>query len=235
MRVREHLIRRLDWDDTPVLLDNDANLNALAEYIWGAARRSVAQDHPPYLDVVYLEWSVGIGMGLILNGELYRGAGSAGEIGHTVVQEEQQVKERLEVTAGSMSIVREALGLAADEEPTDNQVREAVRRASGPDDRAVTAFRRAALQIGRVLGPVIHLLNPQLVVIGGEIGRSAYDVIKPPLLEALKEYTMRPALADVTVVVAELGDCPILQGATSLLLRPTKGDPDALLTYLRNR
>ena len=90
MRAREQLVSRLGWDDVVFLIDNDANLAALAEYVWGAGRWAASRGSspagvPPLEDMVYIEWSRGIGCGLVLGGCLYRGRGVAGEFGHTVI------------------------------------------------------------------------------------------------------------------------------------------------------
>ena len=78
VRAAEALSSRLDL---PVQVDNDANLGALAELHWGAAAG--------YRNAAYLKVSTGIGAGLIVDGRLYHGAGGmAGEIGHTIIQED---------------------------------------------------------------------------------------------------------------------------------------------------
>src|ERR671933_176502 len=103
--------RRLDL---PIAVDNVANLGALAEAAFGAARDA--------RDLVYLKVSSGIGAGLILNGRLYRGAdGLAGELGHRIVDEHGPVcrcgnRGCLETVASSVALVaslgREGLSLA---------------------------------------------------------------------------------------------------------------------------
>ena len=76
MSVRENLRARLGWDHVAVLMDNDANVSALAESIWGAGRPSRLPDSPSYKNIIYVEWSKGIGAGLILDGQIHRGKGS---------------------------------------------------------------------------------------------------------------------------------------------------------------
>jgi predicted NBD/HSP70 family sugar kinase len=247
-RLREQINDRLGWAQATVLLDNDANLSALAEYIWGAGRQSFP-DRTPYQNVVYLEWSWGIGMGLILLGQLYRGGGIAGEIGHTIVRgddepdagnEDPDPCERchkhgcLEAVAGLRAILKQLPSAPSKPPPfTCQDLIAAAALADSPDHAPI--FKAAATRIDRVLGPVIHLLNPELVIIGGEIGWFGYEAVKGPLLEALKNYTMRPALTDVAVVPAKLTKHSTLEGAISLMLRPTPGDPDALLAFLQRK
>jgi predicted NBD/HSP70 family sugar kinase len=245
-RLREHINDRLRWRKRPVLLDNDANLNALAEYIWGAGRQSL-EDLPPYQNIVYLEWSWGIGMGLIIGGELYRGGGIAGEIGHTVVRGSVEAAAPaakdpdpclrcnkqgcLEAVAGLRAILKQLPAAPPGPQLSRQHFLDAVAAAGTPDHAAV--FDAAATRIDRVLGPVIQLLNPELVIIGGDIGRFGYDAVRGPLMRRLKDFTTGAALADVVVVGAKLRKQPTLQGAVSLLLRPTPGDPDELLAFLQ--
>jgi hypothetical protein len=86
-----------------------------------------------------------------------------------------------------------------------------------PRDLVVRRSGRDARE--HVLGPLISVLNPDLVLIGGEVGQNGFDVVKSPLLQALKRHTMRPALRDVEVVGATLQRRTALQGAIALVLR----------------
>jgi len=241
MSVREHLRARLGWDDVPFRLDNDANLSALAEHVWGASRASRLADRPPYRNVVYLEWSRGIGAGLILEGELYRGDGLAGELGHTVIGDGDERCGRcghagcLELAAGWDAVLRRLPEYGEGARLREHDLRAALRRAAELGSDAERAFARAATALGRVVGPAIHLLNPQLVIVGGDVGRLGYDVVKGPLMRSLIEHTLRPALADVTVVGPRLPDYAALRGAIALILRGDRDHPGALLAFLQRK
>jgi predicted NBD/HSP70 family sugar kinase len=226
--VREQLRRRLGWDDVPFLIDNDANLSALAEHAWGAAR---SRDGRQYRNVVYVEWSDGIGAGLILGGGLYRGAGAAGELGHAVVQDDGPVCRGCGATGCLESLA--AWDALSREIPEAGDLEAALRLARSGDATARAVFERAADRLARGLGPLINVLNPDLVLIGGMVGRNGYEVIRPALLRGLKRHTMRPALQDVEVAGATLPGRAALQGALGLVLRTPEGDPDALIPYLQ--
>lgn len=242
MTVREHLRDRLGWDSVPVVLENDANLSALAEYVWGAGRPSPLRDHRPYTNVVYVEWSRGIGAGLILNCELYRGEGVAGEIGHTVIYDDNRGKtcDRcgntgcLETVAGWEAILSGRGGSTTPAHVTLRDLDATTARARETGSEEAKLFGDAARQLGRVLGPLIHVLNPQLVIIGGDVGRRAYDVISGPLRTSLKQHTMRPALQDVSVVGPRLADAALL-GAAAIVLRSASDEPDRLLAFLQRK
>jgi predicted NBD/HSP70 family sugar kinase len=222
---RDHLRSRLGWSQVPFLLDNDANAGALAEHLWGAARDA--------RNAIRVEWSRGVGAGLILGGTLYRGAGVAGELGHTVVVEGGPLCPRcgnlgcLDVVAGSAALVERIPG-AADLEA-------ALTLARAGDPAAVAVFTEAAEHTAKALGAMVSVLNPNLLVIGGIVGGDGYDVVRPPLLQALKRYTMRPALRDVEIARTTLADWAELRGALALVLRTPGDDEDALLSYLAHR
>jgi predicted NBD/HSP70 family sugar kinase len=240
--VLDHLRASLG-PDLPIRLDNNANVDALAELVWGAARPAPERNPRSYRNVVYVEWSRGIGAGLIFDGELYRGEGVAGEIGHVVVRDASDApvcefcgnNGCLESVAGWEAILRRLPAYPAKRRLVLDELRKTLELAANPDSPEARQFARAAEDLARVLGPVISFLNPQLVVIGGDVGRLGFRIIDSPLQLSLRRYTMRPALADVTVVQTELPDEAPLQGAVALVVRPSRGEQRALLRFLRRK
>jgi predicted NBD/HSP70 family sugar kinase len=237
--MRQHLRSRLHWDHLPCRLDNDANLSALSEFFWGAARPSRIGDHARYQNVLYIEWSRGVGAGLILSGELYRGGGLAGEVGHTVICEgdDAQLCKRcgntgcLETVIGWDSLLRRLVDFENDQVVIlEEDLKRALRRANDPATHEAKLFASAAMRLGSVLGPLINVLNPELVILGGDVGNWGYDVVRPWLMESLKRHTMRSALAEVTIVAGRLGDRATRCGAVALVLEPV-GEFDALLAF----
>ncbi len=228
--VRDDLRRRLGWETVPLLIDNDANLSALAEYTWGAARSRQERD---YRNLIYLEWSHGLGAGLVIGGELYRGAGVAGEIGHAVISTDGPTCQHcgnngcLEAFAAWPALSREI--------PSAADLVLALRLARTGDATARAAFADAADHVARAIGPLISVLNPDLVLIGGTVGQEGYDLVRPSLMRALKRYTMRPALQDVEIAAATLPAPTAIQGTFALVLRAPKDDPDPLLAYLKGK
>jgi len=239
LSARVQLQRRLGWHNVPFLVDNDANLGALAEHTWGAARQP---NGARYQHLIYVKWSRGIGAGLILNDTLYRGRGIAGEIGHTIVGSppatagDPQACPRcgridcLSAIAGWDAIKRET-GIDKLRTALDSARADAGSPARG-------AFERAADQVAQTLGPLIDALNPQLVVIGGGVGHEGFDVVRSPLLRGLKRYTLRAAYRDVSITGAsEFPDDERteMHGAIGLILRNPDDDPDPLLAFLQRK
>lgn len=79
------------------------------------------------------------------------------------------------------------------------------------------------------LGEPFHFLNPELVIVGGDIGTAGYNVIRAPLLNSLRAFTMHRALSDVTVLQGKLGDHASRRGAAALVLRQSDDQVDPLL------
>lgn len=195
----------------PVHVDNDANLGALAEWSWGAAHGCT--------DVVYLKIATGVGAGLIVNGQPFRGAGgTAGEIGHLVIDPGGPVcrcgnRGCLEVFAGGDAVL-EALRLTHG----SMTLTEVIHRAHQGDPGCRRALTDAGRTVGTALAAVCNLFNPQRVVVGGELG-TAGAVLLDPLRESLGRSAIRSAADDVEVVEATLGDRAEVLGAIALAMR----------------
>ena len=201
-----------------VVVDNDANLGALAEWAIGAARGCS--------EVIYLKLATGIGAGLIINGRPFHGiGGTAGEIGHLMIDPAGPVcrcgnRGCLEVVAGADAILdslRRTHG--------DLTVAELLQASARGDLGTRRALADAGRIIGTALGTVCNLLNPQRVVVGGELG-SAGEVIIEPSRQALDGSAIRSAAQDVDVVEAHLGDRAELLGAVALAVR--SADPQRI-------
>lgn len=196
--------------DCPVHADNDANLGALGEWMWGAARG--------HSEVVYLKAATGIGAGFILNGRPFGGAGgTAGEIGHTVIDPNGPVcrcgnRGCLEMLAGSDAVLAAMPGVGLERVIASAQRGERV---------AMGAVADAGTAMGLALATLCNLVNPELIVVGGELA-SAGDLLLDPMREALQRSAIHSAAADVTIVRGELGERAEVLGAVALaLLRST--------------
>ncbi|MBX5436558.1 MAG: ROK family protein [Alicyclobacillaceae bacterium] len=179
-------------------LDNDANVAALAEHRFGAARGA---SH-----VIYITVSTGIGAGIIIGGELYRGqSGVAGEIGHVVVNPAGppcQCGRRgcLEALASGTAIAR----TATQRYGRPVTAAEVARLASAGDAVARAVLDEAIENLGWGLVSVVNLLNPAVVVIGGGVAQ-----VGAAMFDKLNAIVRRQALAGagdaVRIVPASLG------------------------------
>jgi predicted NBD/HSP70 family sugar kinase len=208
MTAADELRERLGF---PVIVDNDANLGALAEAAFGAGRDAG--------DLVYLKISSGIGAGLILNGRLYRGsAGLAGELGHVLVDPEGIVcrcgnRGCLETVAASGALVdrlRETRG-------EDVSIEGVLELARSGDAVARDLVYQAGRALGTVSATLLNLLNPEMLVVGGQLA-AAGDL----LLDGVRESVARAALPETSrgakLVAGVLGDRAPVLGALALVV-----------------
>src|ERR1700754_1367423 len=154
MTAASEMRRRLD---IPVMVDNDANLGALAEAAFGAGRDAG--------DLIYLKVSSGIGAGLILNGRLYRGsAGLAGEIGHVLVNPDGIVcrcgnrgcLETVAATGALVDLLRRSHG-------EDLTVPEMLEHARAGDVGCRRVIHDAGRALGQATASLINVLNPEML------------------------------------------------------------------------
>ena len=194
----------------PVAVDNDANLGALAELRFGAGR---GLQH-----VVYVRVSHGIGAGLVLGGQLLRGrAGAAGEIGHVVVDPDGRpcrcgkrgCLETVVGAAGLVSPLREARGHLT--------LRDVVAGARSGDPLLAGVVATAGRQLGEALVDVCALVDPDVVVLGGELS-VAGDLLLDPLRAVLAERALPSTAGPTRVVAAALGDQSEVRGALAVAL-----------------
>jgi predicted NBD/HSP70 family sugar kinase len=185
-------------------IENDANLAALGERMFGCGVRTET--------FVFLMVGTGIGMGIIINGSLYRGAhGAGGEVAFLPFGPDSfadiDVKERglLEEAAAASGIVRHALAMGMTEASSAKHIFDAAR--SG-DQLALAVVEREGQYLARAVASIAAILDPELIVLGGGIGRNL-DLLISPLERHLHAITpLQPLIA-----ASQLGDDVILLGA----------------------
>jgi len=207
----EQLARRLG---VPVDVDNDANLGALAEFTFGAAR---GLD-----DVIYVKVSSGIGAGIILGGRLHRGVtGNAGEIGHVEVRADGVVcrcgnRGCLETVASGSAL----LGVLRPVHGDALTLAGMLELAAAGDPGTLRVINDAGRAIGHALGDLCNSLNPGAIVVGGDLSAAG-----APLLDGIREAVDRhaqPGAAEaVTVIRSVLGERAEMLGALTLVINDT--------------
>jgi glucokinase len=206
----------------PVYINNDANLAGLAEYRFGAGRGTT--------DLVYLTVSTGIGAGIICDGRLLMGAhGLAGEPGHTTVQPEGPRCNCgnvgcLERMSSGPAIARQAAEwiaqghdsllsqeLQGGRELTAEMVGEAALQG---DVVALQAVARAAHYLGIGVLNLIHIFDPDKVVLGGGVSKLGVLLFEP-VRAWVHNHAMAPVQRETPIVPASLGDQVGLLGAVA--------------------
>jgi predicted NBD/HSP70 family sugar kinase len=200
-----------DLTAAPILVDNDANVIALAE------RHG---DWRGVDDLLLLKISTGLGAGIISGGVLQRGAvGAAGEFGHNKTPAAAGVPCRcgdtgcLEAIAGGWALVRalQQQGHAV------GHVRDVVELANHGEPEARRLIRESGRHVGEVIAGAVNLLNPAVVVIDGDMSR-AYDILVAGLRETLYGNATALATRVLQVVPATYGDRSGVIGSAALIL-----------------
>lgn len=200
--VRANLTARLG---VPVSLENDVNMAALGERARGAARG--------WRNFIFVALGTGLGAGIVVNGELLRGAhAAAGEIGYTCVGEQRlgpsfRRDGRLEALVGGPGITRRAGSQWLSAEQVF-----AAARADEAEARIIVA--ETARWLGIAIGNLAAALDPEGIVLGGGIGSQA-DL----LLEPIRTVVQQIAPAPVVIVASTLGADAQLHGAIASALR----------------
>ena len=195
----------------PVYLENDVNMITLGEWKFGAGKG--------YQNLICMTLGTGVGGGLILNNQLYRGEGFvAGELGHIPINEDgpacncggyacferyvgnQQLFRRLEKIFGRKGMVTQ----------------DAFYLAIQGDQRAIKFWQETATHIGNALTGVVNVLNPPLIVIGGGVANNA-KFLFPTIKKVIQKRAMKVQAAMVKIVRAKLGDDAGIIGARVLV------------------
>lgn len=211
----EHLAATLEL---PVRADNDANLGALGEYVWGAGRGCA--------DLVYVKLATGIGAGIVLDGRLYRGAaGTAGELGHVTLDARGPVcrcgnRGCVELTVGGRALLEHARATR----PRIRDLIELVGLAADGDPGCRRLLIDAGIQLGIAMGSLVNLVNPDRIVLGGELG-VATELLLEPLRRGLADTAMPAAASVVQVVPAQLGERASALGGVALVLGAAASAP----------
>src|SRR6185312_9432650 len=228
----------------PMYFDNDANMGARGESQYGAARNV---DHMAYVKV-----ATGIGCGLIVNGDIYRGSsGAAGELGHVTIDDNGPVcdcgnRGCLEVVAGAAAVTMAASrgvypdsdgasdgydGFDAGEsmaagprraDPLD--VADVVHAALAGDTGAQEAIERAGYHIGIALAGLVNIFNPSLILLDGSVARSG-ELLLAPIRQAIVRRSLAASSSAIRIELALLGDNAIGLGAVATVIEAAFGPP----------
>ena len=205
----------------PISVANDADLGALAELRRGAA---VGTNH-----VLFISGEVGVGGGLIVDGRPFTGlAGYAGEVGHIPVNPAGSVCRCGSVGCWETEVGESALLTRAGRLPDGGraEVDAVLRDAAAGSPAAMNALNNVGRWLGVGLAGLVNVLNPELIVLGGQFGRIHPHVIAT-LRAELDRMTLEASREFVRVVPATLGvDAPLL-GAAELAFEPLLADPAA--------
>ncbi|GAO41172.1 ROK family protein [Flavihumibacter petaseus] len=220
--IAEFLEERLNL---PVYIDNDSSLVALSEYRFGAARKRK--------NVMVVNMSWGVGLGIIIKGELFRGNnGFAGEFSHIPIFTSNKLCSCgktgcLETEASLLVLIEKAkegirngkttnLRHLSDTNP-EEAYESIVSMALKGDKFCIEIISEIGYNIGRGLAILIHILNPELIILSGR-GASAGKLWRAPIQQAINEHSI-PRLAEHTEIeISTVGARDELLGAAALVM-----------------
>lgn len=206
--IRDYLQKK--WE-VQVSVNNDAELGALGEWAYGAGRG----EH----NLCYLKVGTGVGAGILLDGQIYRGTtGTAGEIGHMTINENGPIcscgnKGCLEAFTGGRAIAQKAMEMVragestelADIDPVERiTIKEVVAAARRGDLLSQQLFKESGSHLGTAIAGMVNLFNPSMVVVGGGVSQIG-DLLLEPIRRTVQSRSLQVASRAVRITSALLG------------------------------
>jgi len=197
--------------ECPISVNNDAELGALGEWAAGAGRGE--------RNLAYIKVGSGIGAGLLIDGQIYRGVtGSAGEIGHLTIDENGPVcncgnSGCLEAFAGGHALAAQAQEAIRKGQrtqlsailPIENiSARDIAMAARRGDLVSQQILAKAGTHIGIAIAGLVNLFNPGMVIVGGGVAQTG-DILLEPLRQAVRRRSLPAATSVVQITTAMLG------------------------------
>lgn len=220
--VKERLEEKFD---TLVYVNNDARMQSYGEYIFGEARN--------HNNAIVVTWSWGVGLGIIVNGNLYNGStGFAGELSHIQVVEDGDLcicgkRGCLETVTSAYVLLNEATkgieenrvsqlteifrGRTKDLKPDD-----IINAARSGDEFSIQLLHKLGLSLGKGLSVTIQLLNPDIIVLGGPIS-AANQFVLTPIQQSLNQFCLEQIYTNTKIVISDIWEQSGLLGVTAML------------------
>jgi len=212
--------------DYPVFVENDTKVMALGEQAFGLAKGKE--------NVLCLNIGPAIGLGMILNGKLYKGnSGFSGEFGHIPVDPDGQLcycgkigcletvasgttmikLARKEITDGAATVIRTMVG----GDINKITIETVLQAAQHGDQFAIGLLAKIGEHLGRGIAVLIHLFNPELIIIGGELTK-AENYIVDPIQQNLNKFTIAKIRRDAQIITSSLGENAGLMGTVAMVM-----------------
>ena len=215
-----------------VCIDNDARMQAFGEYIFGKAKGKN--------DAIVINWNWGIGLGIIINGKIYKGtSGFAGELSHIKVVDNGKLcicgkTGCLETIASSHALIDYANEGIANNVATqltniikNNSekltVEDIISSAKLGDEFSISILSKIGMALGKGLSYIIQILNPEIIVLSGRLAK-ANQFILTPIQQSLNKYCLEKISSNSEIVVSELSEKSGLLGVTATLYQEVFSD-----------
>ncbi len=219
-----------EFEGTPIHLENSGRACALSQ-IWSTRRDVHGQSNSVFVSV-----SDGVGVGIVVNGELLRGINNtAGEFAHVPLSIDGPQCSCgsygcWEAYISNLATLSRYFGRNISKrepgsmEAIDFTIEDLINRARAGEGKALTALNSTARYLGLGLASLINAIDPSFIDIGGEI-TEAWDLIEPQVLEAVEERTLTRGLGRTTIRIVPAAEHPRLRGAVALVTAPAFAAP----------
>lgn len=210
----------------PAFIEHDTKIMVLGELWFGLARS--------FNNVLFINIGSGIGLSMILNGELYHGhSGFSGEFGHIQMDADGELCYCgkigcLETIASGTALVKRAkkkivggkntiISKLANNNPDEIKQRTIIEAAHLGDQFAIELLEEAGEVLAKGISILIHLFNPEAIIIGGQMAEAG-NLIKDPIYQKLSKYTMLRLKEDTQILVSELKGKARLMGTLPVVM-----------------
>jgi len=219
-----------EFDGTEIHLENSGKACALSQ-IW--AVRTEMQGHN---DIVFVSVSDGLGVGVVINGEVLRGQhNTAGEFGHVPLSIDGPkcacgANGCWEAYISNPATLSRYFGRDVHSrrpqslDVADFTIEDLIARARSNDSKALTTLNSTARYLGMGLASIVNSIDPATIYIGGEI-TDAWDIIEVHVREALRERALTTDLGEVQIRIVPAYEHPRLRGAVALVTAPAFAAP----------
>ena len=211
----------------PVYIENDARMQALGEFVFGKAKNTQ--------NTIVLNWNWGLGVGMILNGQIYQGSnGSAGELSHIRILQEGKLCECgkqgcLETIASATVLIemaQEAIKEGAisqlttqfSEDPEQVSVSDIIQCAKKGDELSISLLNKLGTKLAWGLSILIQLVNPELIVLNGPL-IEARKFILIPIQQTLNQYCLENIINNVKIEISDMGAHSGLKGVAVMVFQ----------------
>lgn len=218
-----------EFEAVEIHLENSGKACALSQ-LWTQRDDSVAND------IVFVSVSDGLGVGVVINGELMRGKhNTAGEFGHVPLSIDGPpcscgANGCWETYVSNLATLSRYFGRKVSQRERQTPaceeftIEDLISKARGGDSRAITALNSTARYLGLGLASVINAVDPSCIYIGGEI-TEAWEFIEPHVRDAIKERSLTGELGATPIRIVPAAEHPRLRGAVTLVTAPTFAAP----------
>lgn len=201
--------------DFPYYLENDANAGAIAEKWWGVGKK--------FSSFAFIKLGIGVGSGLIIQDEIYRGfSGAAGEIGHTTIETDGRIcrcgnRGCMESYVGVNGILEDIIKNGGDTSPEELTIERVITSAMAGDPVCEAVIRNAAHYLGIAIANLINLVNPGIIIFSGILMRAEKIILKE-VARVVKERTLPLRGEKTPLAASQLGEDVVAIGAATMVI-----------------